>query len=265
MKILIDSKISVEENAAKYFERSKKAKKKLDGVAKAISIANERLAKQEEVKIESKAVPSKPQKKEWYERFRWFISSDGTLCVGGKDAATNEEIVKKHADKADLAFHTDMSGSPFVIVKAEGKEISQETKEEAGQFTASYSKAWKQGLGYLEVFFVNPDQLSKTAESGEYVPKGAFMVRGKVNYLQPQIGLAIGKLESGKIMAAPRSAIEAHCEYAWLLHPGSEKTSDVAKELAKKLDCHPDEIIPLIPAGGVKLGVKILGQKHSKS
>ncbi len=263
MKILLDVRLSVEENAAKYFNKAKKAKKKLTGVKKAITMAKDRIESEKEPPIIKKEKP-KPLKTEWYERYRWFFSSDGILCIGGRDATTNEEVVKKHALKGDLAFHTDMAGSPFVIVKAEGKEITKETKEEAGQFTASHSRGWKQGLGYIEVFYVNPEQLSKTAQTGEFVPKGAFMVRGKVNYLRPNLELAACKLEDGKVMVGPRSAVEAHCEVAWLIHPGNEKSSDVAKKLAELMECHPDDIIPKLPAGGVKLGVKILGAKRQK-
>ena len=66
------------------------------------------------------------------------------------------------------------------------------------------------------------------------------------------------------IMIAPRKSVEAHCEYGWLLHPGNQKSSDVAKKLAKQLECHPDDIIPKLPAGGLKLGVKILGATASQ-
>ena len=35
-----------------------------------------------------------PEKKP-YMKFRWFISSDGFLCLGGRDATSNEIIIKK--------------------------------------------------------------------------------------------------------------------------------------------------------------------------
>ena len=28
--------------------------------------------------------------KEWYEKFRWFYSSEGFLCIGGRDSTTND-------------------------------------------------------------------------------------------------------------------------------------------------------------------------------
>jgi len=262
MRILLDSKLTVEQNAALHFEKAKKARKKMEGARKAIAAAESRAIQPKEEKPKQKKTVQR--KKEWFEQFRWFFSSDNILCIGGRDATTNEMVVKKHAQPSDLAFHTDMAGSPFVIIQSEGKKIPQMTIEEAAQFTACHSRAWKQGMGYLEVFSAKPDQLSKTPNPGEFLPKGAFMVRGKVTYYSPRLELAVGKLPDGKIMIAPRTAIEEHCPEGWIILQGNEKTSDVAKELAKKLECHPDELIPQLPAGGVKLGVKILGKSHAR-
>ena len=258
MRITLDTRLTVEQNAERYFEKAKKARKKAEGARKMLASAEEKLSKPKEKKPQRQKVQ---RKKEWYEKFRWFVSSDNFLCIGGRDATTNEVVVKKHAQKGDLAFHTDMAGSPFVIIQAEGKEIPDTTKEEAAQFTACHSRAWKKGMGYLEVFSASPDQLSKTPESGEFLPKGAFIVRGHLTYYSPTLELCAGKFDD-KVMVAPRAAIEEHCPEGWIILQGNEKTSDVAKELAKKLDCHPDDLIPQLPAGGVKLGVKILGKSR---
>lgn len=262
VRITLDSRKTMEQNAAEYFERAKKARKKAEGARKAVELAKRRMAEEaagpaakEEVQ---EAQPKR--KKEWYESFRWFFSSDGLLCIGGRDATTNEAIIKKHADADDVVFHTDMAGSPFVVVKADGKEVPKATKEEAAQYAAVFSRAWKAGLGYLEVFSVKPEQLSKTAQAGEFMAKGAFMVRGSVTYYKPSMELAVGRLEDGRAMAGPPAAVLARCGRGFQVLQGNEKTSDVAKRIAKLLDLHPDDIIPLLPAGGVKLGREIRKQ-----
>ena len=63
------------------------------------------------------------ENKEWYEKFRWFTSSDGFLVVAGKDTVSNEVLVKKYATQEDAVFHAEISGAPFVVVKAEGRTI----------------------------------------------------------------------------------------------------------------------------------------------
>src|SRR3989344_2506879 len=101
MRIILDTRKSLEQNAAVYFEKAKKARKKLEGAKKALSLAQE--------KIKAHAEAQKPEKvqrvqrrQEWYEKLRWFVSSDDFLCIGGRDATTNEIVVKKHTQKGDI-------------------------------------------------------------------------------------------------------------------------------------------------------------------
>ena len=37
--------------------------------------------------------------REWFEKFHWFYTSEGFLCIGGRDSTSNEIIIKKHTDK----------------------------------------------------------------------------------------------------------------------------------------------------------------------
>ncbi len=61
-------------------------------------------------------VVSEIRKKSWYERYRWFFTSDGFLTIGGRDAASNSAVVRKHLVKNDNIFHGDIFGSPFFIL-----------------------------------------------------------------------------------------------------------------------------------------------------
>src|SRR3989338_8598021 len=138
MEVLIDITKSVEQNAQGYYEKAKKAKKKIPGIKKAIEEQKKKLLKIKPPEKKQKTA----RKKEWHDKFRWFLSSDGFLVIGGRDATTNEIIIKKHAESTDLVFHTELAGSPFVVIKnPQGKEIPQKTIDEAAQFCASYSKS----------------------------------------------------------------------------------------------------------------------------
>src|SRR3989338_2090126 len=187
-RLVLDLKKSVEENASDYFEKAKKIKKKIQGAEKALLVSLKKLkeleTKKEKLSIEEeKNKIAKERKKEWYEKFRWFISSDGFLVIGGRDATSNEIVIKKHTDADDLVLHTDMAGSPFFVVKAEGKKIPEATIKEAADATCTFSRAWKLGLQSSEVFYVSPEQVSKKTKAGEYMGKGAFMIYGKTNYI----------------------------------------------------------------------------------
>ncbi|MBU0666161.1 MAG: DUF814 domain-containing protein [Nanoarchaeota archaeon] len=215
-----------------------------------MEITTEKLIRAQKEKTEEKEITIKKiRKKEWYEKFRWFVSSEGLLVIGGRDATTNEIVIKKHADKNDVVFHTDMAGSPFVVIKSDEKKISQSTMQEASDFTACYSRAWREGLTTLDVFYVKPEQVSKEAKAGEYMTKGSFMITGKTNYLPPKMNLAVGVYEE-KIMAGPVSAIKKHCKECVEIMQGDKKTSDVAKKIKKKIGGDLDEVIRVLPAGG---------------
>ena len=185
---------------------------------------------------------------------RCCSSSDGILCVGGRDAVSNEIIVKKHATPKELVFHTETPGSPFFVIKKELEQTPQTTINEAAEATAIYSKAWKLGILVSDVYSVLPEQLSKTSASGEYVSRGAFVVSGKRNYTTIRVTqAAIGILPNGKIMGGPVTALKTQCKQFVTVTPGNHKASDCAKEIKKKIGGEIDDIIAQLPAGGCKL------------
>jgi len=255
-KINLDLNKNVEGNAEIYFNKAKKIKKKLEGAKEALERSlNEhkklKLKKEKEEALQPSPV-TRPTKKEWYEKFHWFISSEGFLVIGGRDATSNEIVIKKHTDNNDLVLHTDMAGSPFFVIKAEKKKIGEKTIKEAADATCSYSKAWKLGLADTSVFYVTPEQVSKKAQSGEYLTKGAFMIYGKTNYMENKVNLAIGIID-GRVMGGPVEAVKKNCEKFVEVRQGRNKTSDVAKRIQKKINGDLDEIIRALPAGGCEI------------
>jgi len=251
--IELDVKKSVAENAQTYFEKAKKARKKAAGAKIALENAYKKFEAAEEEETEKEVVQKPKRKQKWYEKFRWFISSEGFLCIGGRDATTNEIVVKKHAEKDDVIFHTDMAGSPFFIIKTEGKKPGPKTLQEVANATFTYSRAFKMGLYTANVFWVLPEQVTKEALAGEFLPKGAFMIRGKTNYISPKIDIAIGIMKDDAIMGGPVEAVKKNCEEFVILEPGKDKTSALAKKIKVKIGGELDDIIKVIPAGGAKL------------
>ena len=71
--------------------------------------------------------------------FRKFKTTGGKLVLAGKDAETNEELIKQ-VKPTEIVLHTATPGSPFVNIKdkANKKDI-----HEAAIFCAKYSRAWK--------------------------------------------------------------------------------------------------------------------------
>jgi predicted ribosome quality control (RQC) complex YloA/Tae2 family protein len=256
VKITLDITKNVNQNASIYFDKVKVAKKKLKGATESVERAKKRL-ELEQVKYEKEQVKEEKKikrKPHWYEKFRWFVSSEGFLVLGGRDATTNEIIVKKHTEPKDVVFHTDMSGSPFFTVKAEGKEVGETTLQETSNATFMFSRALKLGLMTSKVFWVNPDQVSKEAQPGEYLTKGSFMIRGKTNYISPEFGLAIGSMEDGAIMCGPAAAVKKNTAKNVELKAGGKlKTSDLAKRIKKQIGGEIDDIVRALPPANVEI------------
>lgn len=240
--------------AAQFYERSKKAKQKLAG-AKAALGENRRKLMEIEAKIqEAEALESvKPaevletlekrrvKRKEWFEKFRWFKSSDDFLVVGGKDAISNEVLIKKYTEPTDFVFHADIVGAPFVVVKTGGKEPSEQCLKEAAEFAAAYSRAWREGYATVDVYWVKPEQLSKAAPSGEYVSHGAFVISGKRNWMRnTPLRIAIGVVvnyETGEVsfVGGPMDAVKAKTKTYILIVPGEESDKEFFKQILRTL------------------------------
>ena len=81
-------------------------------------------------------------------------------------------------------------------------------------------------------------EVSKTPESGEYVARGAFVVRGERRYFRDTpLGIAIGlqtEPELG-VIGGPVTAVKAHAKHYIVLTPGTFEPNDIAKKVLKQL------------------------------
>ena len=260
-KLTIDPKLTIPENAEVYYEKAKKAKRKTKGALIAIENTKKQLEDikaKKDIAMEHVSVPRKRVKKnlKWYEKLRWFVSSDNVLVVGGRDANSNESIVKKYLDPNDIYLHADIHGASSIAIKLEGSELNDTLLKESGEFAASFSSAWSMGFTTQDVFWVHPDQVSKTPEAGEFLAKGSFVIRGHRNYIRgARVKLAVGIVdyEGKRIMAGPIEAVEAHCDNYVVLKPGFTKKEAIAKKILHKINEDDlltlDDIIRVLPSG----------------
>jgi predicted ribosome quality control (RQC) complex YloA/Tae2 family protein len=257
----IDTGLGIPENAEVYYNKGKKAKKKIKGVNIAIAKTDEEIKKakgKREIEMEKVLVPQKRVKKDlkWYEKLRWFLTSDGLMVIGGRDATTNEMVVKKHMENRDIYFHSDIHGAASIILKAGKDEIPESSINQAAAFAACFSSAWAKGLGSADVYWVHPEQVSKTPQSGEFVTKGAFIIRGSRNYIRGlPLTLAIGKVdyEGERIMAGPQEALSKYTENFASIKPGYTKKEEIAMQIKNKIDTDKmfiiEDVVRVLPSG----------------
>lgn len=261
----LDFRKTVSKNAEQAYQVSKKFQEKLKGAQEALEHTRKEIGTLKEKDIIEKKKEVKEEKQFWFERFRWFISTEGNLIIAGKDAKSNELIVKKYLKEGDRYVHADIHGAPSCIVKSidilDNKIlISEKTLEEACIFAASYSKAWNQ-FGEAQAYWVLPEQVSKTPESGDFLPKGAFVIRGKRNYYRCKLEVALGKIninDTSKIMGGPIESVTTRTDKYVILESGVTKKSAIANKLSKAFHVSSEMIERALPPGNMTI-VKTVG------
>ncbi|TLZ74701.1 MAG: fibronectin-binding domain-containing protein [Methanobacteriota archaeon] len=255
--ITLEYEKDVTANAQALYDRRRDALLKAQRVEEAIAATR---AEMEAATAKAVRAAKRPRVKAtkalWFEAYRWALSSEGHLILGGRDARTNDQLVKKHLKEGDRYAHADVHGAPSTVIK-DGAKASEATLREACEFALAYSKAWSAGLAGGSAYWVLPEQVSKQAESGEFLPRGAFVIRGKRNYVHDlPIRLAIGEVEVDghrKIMGGPVSAVAARAARYVVLGPGKEDREAVAKRLAAAFTVPIEEIARTMPPGAVEI------------
>jgi predicted ribosome quality control (RQC) complex YloA/Tae2 family protein len=255
---------SPRESAQAIYEEAKRVQAKLSGAQSALEGTDHRLVDWEARKAPPRPALSgggadRPRKHHWFEKYRWFISSEGAIVIGGRDAATNDLVVRRYLNPDDTYVHADIHGAPSVIVKhpAPGEPaLTDASMVEAAQWGVSFSKAWRVGLASADAFWVAADQVSKAAASGEFVARGAWVIHGTKHVVRDvPTELAIGPIsyQNGSLWSvAPPAALRARGEVRFLLTPGDERERlSREKELAGDLGVSRDLIQGLLPSGGI--------------
>jgi len=206
MRVDIDLGTSAYGNSRKFFDKKKVAAKKTQRTMEASNKAFKSAEKKTKQTLKDVAVAAsinKTRKTYWFEKFLWFISSENYLVIGGRDQQQNEIIYKRYLKAGDLYVHADLHGASSCVVKnPSGLPVPPKTLNEAGTMAICNSAAWDSKV-VTSAWWVEREQVSKTAPSGEYLTTGSFMIRGKKNFLPPSY-LVYGfgflfKLEEGSV------------------------------------------------------------------
>ncbi len=229
----------------------RKTERILEGFRKQASIAKDSV------------VFSVQKKREWYERYRWFFTSEGLLTIGGRDASSNSSVIRKHLEKDDKVFHAEIVGSPFFLLKNSSDNTVTSVKETA-HATVCFSRAWREGLYGLNAYWVTSDQIKTAAPSGQFIAKGSFIVEGTRSFVQvTTLQLSVGLYQKGdsySLMCGPSEPIKKNCIYYVTIEPSGLEMVEAAKkikiefqkfkekeEIVKAISI--DDFIRVLPAG----------------
>ncbi|SEW29964.1 ribosome rescue protein RqcH [Halobacterium jilantaiense] len=292
--VTLDPESGVEKNADRLYTEAKRIEEKKAGARAAIENTREDLEAVKQRRDEWEAEPEPEfeeddedvdwlarasipirHQEQWYERFRWFRTSEGFLVLGGRDADQNEELVKKYMDRYDRFFHSQAHGGPITVLKTSEPsepsndiEVPDRDKRQAAQFAVSCSSVWKDGRGAGDAYMVSPDQVSKTPESGEYLEKGGFAIRGDRTYFRDlPVDWAVGITcePNTRVLGGPTDAIRDQVETLVEVEPGRYAQGDAAKRIYREFRerfadqsfvrkvASPGEIQKYMPPGGSRI------------
>jgi predicted ribosome quality control (RQC) complex YloA/Tae2 family protein len=244
----IDISKSPEANASEYFDKAKEMERKAKRTMEILDTKSPKKPRKRKVKSENL---------EWFENYRWFITSEGEVAIGGKDATTNERVVKKYLKNMDRYAHADVHGAPSVVVKNMGAPPSSDSMREACHFSLAYSRAWAARVSSGHSFWVESDKVSKTPNTGEFLAKGSFVIRGKRNWNKNlELKLAIGLIDYNgveKLMGGPAMTMENQSRKYAIFKPGFTDRKQLSKLLSNIFERDISEIEKLLPNGGFEL------------
>ncbi len=254
-EIVLDYTKSIDANASDLYAIGKDEAQRAANAEAALKESEEEMAKREADFTKKKTLAAgraKPTKRFWFESYKWFITSEGRLVLAGRDVKSNDAVVKKHMKEKDLYAHADIHGAPSIVVK-EGLQATPDEMREACWFALAHSKAWTAGSPEGGAFWTYPDQVSKTPDAGQFVPRGAFIIRGKRNWeYHIPLEMGIGEIDyqgSRKVMCAPTPVIEKACQRYVIIKPSKEKSPHLNGEIAKLFSVPEEEISSIVPPG----------------
>lgn len=262
-KVKINPEASIHSIASSLFD----AAKKQSGAIPEIERLRKKTTKQLEdlkgrsAKQKESVAFSKMRKKSWYERYRWFYTSDGDLAIGGRDSSSNSSIIRKHLEKTDRVFHAEIFGSPFFILKS-GEAARPAGLNEVAHATVCFSRAWRESMYGLSAYWVNPEQIRRAAPSGQFLPRGSFAIDGQRNFVRVstlKLGVGLSETDGGYVLSCgPPDAIKKNSILYAVIEPSGLEMTDAAKKIRTefvKLDADiinnisVDEFVRVLPAG----------------
>ena len=278
-KIKINTKSPLQSIASVLFNEAKKqsgAIKSIEDIKSKTEKKLEKLQNKTELERDIMLV-TEIRKKNWYERYRWFYTSDGYLVIGGRDAASNSAVVRKHLVKNDKIFHADIFGSPFFIIK-NAENAPDTSMNEVAHATVCFSRAWREGLYGVSAYWVNPEQVKKSAPSGEFLPKGSFTIEGQRNFINSgNLKLSVGIIpqDDGHVLTCgPYETIKKNSICYAIIEPDGAEMVETAKkiriefskiheEITKKINI--DDFVRVMPSGKSQIKEVDMGDAQMNS
>jgi predicted ribosome quality control (RQC) complex YloA/Tae2 family protein len=239
-------------NARLYYDQRRtatvKQEKTVQASVKALKSTEQRVMADLKKGLKQEKDVLRPVRKQmWFEKFTYFVSSDGYLVLAGKDVQQIETLYRRYLKKGDAYVHADLPGAASVIIKnnpaTPGAPIPPSTLSQAGNLSVCTSNAWD-SKAIMSAWWVLSEHVSKIAPTGEYLAAGSFNIKAKKNFLPPaQLLLGFGVLFQISEESKARHFKNRLGETATTASPadGASVEQEIVEELAQEQADDDDE------------------------
>ncbi|SCU81214.1 LANO_0B02322g1_1 [Lachancea nothofagi CBS 11611] len=197
----VDLTLSAYANASNYFNIKKSAlekqKKGEQNSSKALKNIEQRIERDLKKKLKTTHdVLNRTRTPYFFEKYNWFISSEGFLVLMGKSGQETDQIFSKYANDSDI-FVSNSFDTHVWIKNPDETEVPPNTLMQAGIMCMSASPAWSKKI-QSSAWWCFVKNLSKfDSYGGEVLPPGTFLLKDekKKSYLPPsQLVMGFGFL-----------------------------------------------------------------------
>ena len=138
-----------------------------------------------------------------------------------------------------------------LVDKLEDSDLTKDKLQQAAVLALSWSRAWNGGGAHGTVYSVKPAQVSKSAQTGEFVGKGAFVIRGQRTWykdMDVRIGIGIIAVNGVPMVVSgtPNYILEVCQRYA-ILSPGLTKKDQLANKIYRNTGLSTDDLLSVLP------------------
>ena len=135
--------------------------------------------------------------------------------------------------------------------KLETPHLDEGKLQQAAVMALSWSRAWNGGGAHGTVYSVKPAQVSKSAQTGEFVGKGAFVIRGQRTwYKDMDVRLGIGIIAVNgvpMVVTGTPDHVQSTCPRYAILTPGMTKKDQLANKIYRNTGLSTDDLLAVLP------------------
>lgn len=174
------------------------------------------------------------RKKNWYEKFRWFYTSDGYLAVV-ENAPGSAEKILKHFSNDYVKVSSSKLPVPSAYIDYEGLAMPPKSSVvETAQFVLSYSSYWRTREGNPGILWM--DNVSKTKKP--------------IEVYAADMELAISQVSGEALpMIVPKGTKRVVSGLVATIQPGDDNIENVAMNISKEIGVKKKDILRLLPPG----------------